>query len=372
MKTLTRSMAVLLLSASLLAQAPNMAGQWQGVLQAGKDLRVVVLITNADGLKAVMHLIDQGLGQGIPATSAALQGTTLRLAFDGIGVTFEGTVAPDGNSIKGTFTQGNKPLPMSLSRTNPDTAWKIPEPPKPMAADAKAVFEVATIKPSNPAAQGKLFTVKGRQVLTINTSLADIVTMAYGLHTRQIVGAPSWMESDKYDITGQPEGQGLPNQTQMREMLKALVADRFKLTTHRETRELPAYALVVAPGGPKMTKNENNPNGLPGLLFRGLGVLPVTNATMPDFAGVMQLAVLDRPVVDRTNLQGRYDFTLTWTPDETQFASFGVRIPPPSGAADAPPALFTAVQEQIGLRFESVRAPVEVMVIDRVERPSEN
>jgi len=87
---------------------------------------------------------------------------------------------------------------------------------------------------------------------------------------------------------------------------------------------------------------------------------------------VMQLAVLDRPVVDKTGLQGRYDFTLTWTPDETQFASFGVRIPPPSGAADAPPALFTAVQEQIGLKFDSVRAPVEVMVIDRVERPSEN
>ena len=373
MKTLTRSIAVLLvLSASLLAQTPTMAGQWQGVLQAGKDLRVVVVITNADGLKAVMHLIDQGLGQGIPATSVTLQGSTFRMEFAGIAVTFEGNVAPDGNSIKGTFTQGNKPLPMSLSRANADTAWKLPEPPKPMAADAKAVFEVATIKPSNPAAQGKLFTIKGRQVLTINTSLADVVTMAYGLHVRQIVGGPSWMESDKYDITGQPEGQGMPNQNQMRQMLRALVEDRFKLTTHRETRELPAYALVVAPGGPKMTKNDSNPNGLPGLMFRGLGVLPVTNATMADFAGVMQLAVLDRPVVDRTGLQGRYDFTLTWTPDETQFASFGVRIPSPSGAADAPPVLFTAVQEQIGLKFESVRAPVEVMVIDRVERPSEN
>ena len=373
MKTLTRSIAALLvLSASLLAQAQNMAGHWQGVLQAGKDLRVVVVITSADGLKAVMHLIDQGLGQGIPATSVTLQGSTLRMAFAGIAVTFEGSVAADGNSINGTFTQGNKPLPMSLSRANADTAWKIPEPPKPMAADAKAVFEVATIKPSNPAAQGKLFTIKGRQVLTINTSLADVITLAYGLHVRQIVGAPSWVESDKYDITGQPEGQGMPNQNQMREMLRALVEDRFKLTTHREKRELPAYALVVAPGGPKMTKNDSNPNGLPGLLLRGLGVLPVTNATMADFAGVMQLAVLDRPVVDRTGLQGRYDFTLTWTPDETQFASFGVRIPPPSGAADAPPVLFTAVQEQIGLKFESVRAPVEVLVIDRVERPSEN
>jgi bla regulator protein blaR1 len=233
------------------------------------------------------------------------------------------------------------------------------------------VFEVATIKPSNPAAQGKLLTIKGRQVLTINTSLSDLISYAYGLHTRQVVGGPSWMGSDKYDITGQPEGQGMPNLTQMRDMIRALLVDRFKLTTHRETRELPAYALVVAPGGPKMTKNESNPNGLPGLLFRGLGVLPATNATMGDFAGVMQLAVLDRPVIDRTGLQGRWDFTLTWTPDETQFASFGLRIPP-STDPNAPPVLFTAAQEQLGLKFDSVRAPVEVLVIDRVEKPSEN
>lgn len=359
-----------LLSASLLAQAQNMAGQWQGVLQAGKDLRIVVVITSADGLKATMYSIDQ-TPQGIPASAITGQGSTLRMSFGGIGVSFEGTVSADGNSVIGTFTQGNKPLPMTLARTNPDTAWKIPEPPKAMAADAKAVFEVATIKPSNPAAQGKLFTIKGRQVLTINTALSDLISFAYGLHLRQVIGGPSWMESDKYDITGLPEAQGMPNVNQMRDLIRALLEDRFKLTTHRETRELSAYALVVTPGGPKMTKNDSNPNRLPGLAFRGLGVLPATNATMGEFAGVMQLAVLDRPVIDKTGLQGRYDFTLTWTPDETQFASFGVRIPT-STDPNAPPVLFTAIQEQLGLKFDSVRAPVEVMVIDRVEKPSEN
>jgi hypothetical protein len=181
MKTLTRSIAVLfLLAASLLAQAQNMAGQWQGVLQAGKDLRIVVVITSADGLKATMYSIDQ-TPQGIPANAITVQGTTLRMSFGGIGVRFEGTVSADGNSVTGTFTQGNNPLPMTLARTNPDTAWKIPEPPKAMAADAKAVFEVATIKPSNPAAQGKLLTIKGRQVLTINTGLSDLISFSYGL-----------------------------------------------------------------------------------------------------------------------------------------------------------------------------------------------
>ena len=84
-----------------------------------------------------------------------------------------------------------------------------------------------------------------------------------------------------------------------------------------------------------------------------------------------QTAVLDRPVVDRTGLAGRYDFTLTWTPDGTQFASMGIRVPPPPADAKAP-SLFTAMQEQLGMKFESSRTPVDVMVIDSVEHPSPN
>jgi uncharacterized protein (TIGR03435 family) len=372
MKTLMRSIAVLfLLSTTLLAQAPNLAGQWQGVLQAGKELRIVVVITNAGGLRATMYSIDQ-TPQGIPATTITIQGTTLRMAFDGIGVRFEGAVAADGNAATGTFTQGNSPLPMTLTRANADTAWKIPEPPKAMAADAPAVFEVASIKPSIPDRPGKLFTVKGRHVITINTTTNDLITFAYDLHARQIVGGPPWMESEKYDVTGQPESQGTPSRVQLSAMIRKLLEDRFKFTFHREKRELPVYAITVAPGGPKLTKNDTNPNGLPGLFFKGLGTLPATNATIGDFAGVLQTAVLDRPVIDRSGLQGRWDFTLRWTPDETQFQGMGVRVPPPSNDPDAPPGLFTAFQEQLGLKLESTRGPVEVLVVDGIEKPSEN
>ena len=106
-------------------------------------------------------------------------------------------------------------------------------------------------------------------------------------------------------------------------MLGKLLVDRFKLTFHREKKELSVYALTVLPTGHKLTKNDTDVNGLPGLFFRGLGVFPVRNATMGDFAGTMQAVVLDRPVVDQTGLEGRYDFTLTWTPDETQFGGRG-------------------------------------------------
>ena len=96
------------------------------------------------------------------------------------------------------------------------------------------------------------------------------------------------------------------------------------------------------------------------------------NATMGDLAGVMQTAVLDRPVIDKTGIQGRYDFTLRWTPDDSQFVNMGVRVPPPSNDPDAPPGLFTAFQEQLGLKLESTKGPVEVLVVDRIDKPSEN
>jgi uncharacterized protein (TIGR03435 family) len=132
------------------------------------------------------------------------------------------------------------------------------------------------------------------------------------------------------------------------------------------------YALTVLKSGHKLTKNDNDPNGLPGLFFRGLGIFPVRNATMGEFSGTMQAVVLDRPVVDQTGLQGRYDFVLTWTPDETQFGGRGGQAPPPADPANAPPGLFTAIQEQLGLKLESTKAAVDVVVIDRLEKPTEN
>jgi uncharacterized protein (TIGR03435 family) len=355
------------------AYAQNIGGSWQGTLQAGRDLRIVIVISTADGggLKAVMYSIDQGT-QGISANAVTLQGATVRMSITAMGSTFEGRLSADGTSIAGTWSQGGGSLPLTLTRATPETAWAIPEPPKPMATDAPAVFEVATIKPSMPDRPGKLFTVKGRQVITINTTVNDLMTFAYELHARQITGGPAWMDTEKYDVTGQPQGQGVPNLTQLRAMVRQLLADRFKLVFHRDTKELSVYAIVVGNGGPKLTKNDTNPNGLPSLLFKGLGVLPAMNATMADLAGVMQTAVLDRPVVDKTGLPGRYDFTLTWTPDESQFSGLGVRVPAPSGDPNAPPGLFTALQEQLGLKLDSTKAPVEVLVVDRVDKPSDN
>ena len=241
-------------------------------------------------------------------------------------------------------------------------------------ANTSPEFDVATIKASNPEMPGKQFMAKGHEFVTINTTLNDLITFAYGVHARQVAGGPAWMASEKFDLNGKSAGESQPTDAQWKNMIRKLLEDRFKFTYHREPRALPVYALTVAKSGPKLTMSEADPNGLPGIGFRGFGNMPVSNATMADFAAMMQGAVLDRPMIDRTGLKGRYDFTLKWTPDDSQF--IGMRPPrmsmPGSDDPNAPPNLFAAIQEELGLRLEATKAPVDVMIIDHVEKPSAN
>jgi len=373
-------MTTILLSAAAV-QAQDLAGTWQGTPNVGgRDLRTVIKISkgNDAALTGLFYSIDQnpqpvGLG---PITQ---QGSTIKFTIPAMGGSFEGKFSADGNAITGTFIQGPNSFPLNLARATPETAWAIPEPPPPparMAANADPTFEVATIKPSNPNTPGKLFTVRGTNVMTINTTLRDIITMAYDIHAKQIVNAPEWVESDKYDVTGKPDVPGLPSVTQMKTMLQKLMADRFQLKFHREKRELSAYVITVSKTGAKLTASQADPNQLPGLFFNGPGRFNVRNATLAEVAQTLQGAVMDRPVVDQTGLTGRYDFTLTWTPDEFQFS--GLRgpnappLPPPPPGTPEAPDLYTAIQQQLGLKLESTKTLVDVIVIDKVEKPSEN
>jgi len=361
---------LLLFTLTAVAFAQNITGDWQGTLQVpqGPTLRLVFKISRADdeSLKATLYSLDQN-GQSINATSATLQGGTLKIAIAAIGG-YEGKV--NGDSIAGAFTQGGAPIPLTLLRATPATAWAIPEapaPPKPMAADADPSFDVATIKPSDPAQQGFGITLGrgGANVLTtLNTTLTDLIAFAYNVHVRQITGGPSWMDSDKYDLNVRPDTPGIPNVKQMQTVLKKLITARFQLAFHRDKKELSAYILTVAKTGPKLTKSQSTGNN-PGIGMTGPRTMGVMNCTMAEFAGFLPMRVLnavDRPVVDQTALTGRYDFQLKWTPDNAA-------TPP---AADDPPDLFTAVQQQLGLKLDAVHTPVDVLVIDKVEKPSAN
>jgi uncharacterized protein (TIGR03435 family) len=361
----------------------DITGTWQGTLQAVQGpLRTVIKISKDDGrLKVVLYVIDQG-AQPINASSAMLDGSTLKFSVDLIGGSYEGKLNADGVSITGHWTQNAGPRQLDLERATAETAWEIPAPPappKPMAADADPSFEVATIKPNDsgaPSLQGLI--VRGRNFATRNSSLVDLISFAYAVQAKQIVGAPDWTDKDRYDITAVPEEEGAPNPLQLRIMIRKLLADRFQLTFHHEKRELSAFVLTVGKNGNKLTPTQLN-GPLPGLSFRpGKGglTLVVRNGTMTDFTDFLQSLVLDRPVVDQTDITGKFDFTLTFTPDDSEFNGHPPSLPKQTDDAAADPAaapgLFDAIQQQLGLKLDAKKTPVDVLVIDRVEKPSAN
>lgn len=206
-------------------------------------------------------------------------------------------------------------------------------------------------------------------------SLQALAAAAYSLTPRAISGGPPWTESDLFDILASTPGDIQPNLDEQMAMLRKLLTDRFQLTFHREPKELLIFAITVAKGGSKLKPSTAPPGTLPELINTiypeekgGVhALLPARNATIMQFAAMMQRAVLDRAVVDQTGLSGTYDFDLEWTPDENQF---GGNLP--HSVESTKPSLFVAMQEQLGLRLEATRGPVQTIVIDRVERPSQN
>ena len=238
-----------------------------------------------------------------------------------------------------------------------------PVPVKMMAAEAHPVFEVATIKPSDPNDRSEGFHSNGRRIYIENQTVNKMLTFAYGVHSKQIMGGPDWFGTERFDINGVPDVEGVPSMRQQQEMLQKLLAERFGLKFHREKRELAVYALTDAKAGRKLTKSQGDPNGLGDQTGNGnMGEMTYkfTNNTMDDFALCMQFYV-DRPVVNQTGLTGRWDFVLKWTTNDLKAAD-----------PNAAPGMFTAIQEELGLRMEAVKALAEVLVVDYVERPSAN
>jgi len=374
MKLRLIAVLAMILSSAVALFGQDLAGTWQGTLAppGPPPLRVVFKIAGADGkFTGQGFSIDQG-AQPIPMSAISVQGRTVKFRMEAINASYEGTFGADGNVINGSMTQG-MPLPLNLTRATPATAWAIPEPPpppKPMDPAADPGIEVATVKPSPPDARGRLYTVRGAQVMAINVTLLNLITFAYDLHERQVTGGPAWMSTDRFEVAIKPDVPGQPNNTQFKKIFQKALADRFQLKFHTEKRELSVYAITLPANTKHKLTTSPSDNNLPNLIFPRPGLLPAQNATMNEFASVLQSAVMDRPVINQTNIEGRYNFTLDWTPDEFQFASFGPRQGPLPDTGK--PNIFQAFQDQLGLKLESTKAPADALVIDKVEKPSEN
>lgn len=231
---------------------------------------------------------------------------------------------------------------------------------------------VATIKESSPESTGVHIGYEGRRFACSNATLLDLLRYVFKLNAREIESAVPWVSSTKYDIVATADdSEAMPSETQWLIIVKQLLAERFGLKFHYENRVAPVYILGVAHGGPKLTVSKSQ-SPLPDMRLRGLGTLSATNASMKDLSQQFQGVILDRPVVDHTNLSERYDFQLNWTVDPSQydgrFADWArSQTPDPDR-----PSLTTALAEQLGLTLTVGRDEVPVFIIDQVSRPSAN
>lgn len=385
MKRLIPLLAIAFVQASVLF-AQDITGTWQGTIHTTTDFREVIKIAkDGNGLKAMLVGIDSqpGLsfgtrpGQSFPSPPVTVQGKAIKIQFPGIGGAYQGTLSADGNSIAGSLLQNGTTLTLNLVRATAQTAWEIPAAPVPeksMASDANPSFEVATIKPTPPGAQGGgLGPNPGSRFTAHNSTLGSLLSFAYGLNPHQIENEPAWLETDRFDIVAKADMAGAPTMAQQKIMLQRLFADRLNLRFHREKKEGNVFALTVQNSGFKLTPNTSDPNGPSpaGMTQRaGHRHLTVTNVNMETFASGLQ-GIVDRPVIDRTGLSGRFDITLDWTPDQFQSPGLGPAAPAPD-TDTAFPDLFNALRDQLGLKLESTKSPIEIFVIDHVERPSDN
>lgn len=260
------------------------------------------------------------------------------------------------------------PLSFGLLNAPPSRAQAKP------AQGPRPAFEVASIKPGDPKEpRFGIILRPGGRFATTNATLRQLIGFAYEVRQNQIMGGPSWGDADQYNIEAKPDGSFPVPTCQrgaelIRQMLQSLLAQRFQLKVHQETKDQPIYELVVAKGGPKLKEAADGENESERI---GRGTFTATETPIALLIKPLS-QVLGRSIIDKTGLSGSYDFTLQWTPDSGQYRSFGgAPIPDPPADSDSV-SLFTALQEQLGLKLESAKGPVEMWVIDSAEKPSEN
>jgi uncharacterized protein (TIGR03435 family) len=252
-----------------------------------------------------------------------------------------------------------------------------------VAQSSRAEFEVASVKPNKSGSQRSSTNTNNGLLRATNVTLRQLILQSFRMLDFQL-GAPDWMSTERFDVEAKAESgaippAGTPAENAVRaeiqaKMLQSLLEDRFQLRSHRETKELPIFALVLAKDGPKLqptVEGRPGPNGLTAGSSRtngtSAGVEMSGSGITMDRLISMLASQAGRPIINKTDLTGTFDFTLKFAQAANTATAGGDSVVEPTG-----PSLFTAIQEQLGLKLESAKAPVEVLVIDSVQRPSEN
>ncbi len=240
-------------------------------------------------------------------------------------------------------------------------------------------FDVISVKPDNNPNAISHARVDADGLGAENVTVHMLLMESYQLNENQLVGEPSWAKTDRFDIEAKVAGPDVAKLATLstrdrRSMFRQVLSDQFHLTTHVETRQLPVYVVTVAKGGPKFKQHVPDPahpdheNGS-GWFNWSRGKLTAQGPAMSYFLYALSLE-LHRTFVDKTGLTGNYDFNLEWTPDDIAASSDGNSSSAQSAEGNSAPSIFTAIQEQLGLKLKSAKVPVQVMVVDNVTRPT--
>ncbi len=343
MKDFARAILAGLLVSSAMLHAADVSGRWSGF--------PVYLTLKQDG-NTVTGSAGESEDDQIPFQSGSIDDNRLTLKLGPIEI----NLVVQGDQMSGEVHQGAQTMKMVFRRLKPQD----PSAPPP-------AFDAASVKRSPPDASAKgrgsnMRADPGRLTCT-NVPLKRYVTAAWGLKDYQ-VSAPDWMNDERYDMTATMPAGTPPREVLL--MLQGLLVDRFKLATHRETKELAVYALVVEKNGLKLKPAEGFGTSVSS---SPKGASLRANVTMKGFAGTLS-DILDRPVVDMTGMTGGFNINLEWTPDEIPSNPNGKE----GGAADGipGPTIYTALHA-VGLKLESRKAPIEILVVDHAEKvPVEN
>ncbi len=236
---------------------------------------------------------------------------------------------------------------------------------------AQQKFQIATIKPSLPNTE-KHTQVRGTKFATTGTTVEDLLKFAYNVHISQIVGGPSWLRTEQFDVMADPEMDRRPSLDELKAMTADLLSDRFHLVLQRETRELPVFALVKAKEEIKLKPASTDPSSILSGALLPPGNLYVHGGTLNDFVAYLQRFAppeVDRPVVNQTGIQGRFEFELHYTPDALDNGDASTS--PPADTVP-PPGIFTAIQDQLGLRLKATKAEVSVLEVVSISPPTPN
>jgi uncharacterized protein (TIGR03435 family) len=257
------------------------------------------------------------------------------------------------------------------------------------ADDKRPHFEVASIKPMKSIPDRIFFgMMPGGRFSANGMTIKFLIQAAYGLKEAQLSGVPAWADSERFDVEAKADEETAAivdklsreqRNQQLMLMLQGMLADRCKLEVEHEKKELPVYALLVAKNGPKLqpsTASAEKSTGTAGMAgprmtMNGRGNLTATFVDMDALANALSRPA-GRPIINKTGLTGHYDCTLKWLPDDVQSNQGGPKASSDDGADSSGPSLFTALQEQLGLKLEAEKAPMDFIVIRHLERPSEN